>query len=316
MRHRLPPLFTLQSFEAAARLGSFTRAAAELKLTPGAISRQVRQLEDWCGFTLFERHGPRTSVTREGVDLLARLGGPLSALHEAVYPPPDDAVQTLRVSTLASIARAWLLPRLADFTRRHPNIALVIETDYALMRPPPRTAMVLLRHGLAPGGDLRSELLFDDRLIAVATPARARELGSDASRWPPDAWLRHVSQDTRGWADTAGLPPGHEMRGLAFNDADVVLDAAQQGLGVAVARLSVAWPRLASRQLVLACAAVCPSPRSNLLVLREDSAELPAVRCFATWLREQAAAWRAVQAEFDRPDHAWRRVAGRRSRSA
>src|SRR5277367_903146 len=98
MRDRLPPLFSLQAFESAARLGSFSRAAAELKLSTGAISRQIRQLEDWCALTLFERHGPRILLTQQGQDLLARLGGPLSALHQAVYAPPADATQTLTIA--------------------------------------------------------------------------------------------------------------------------------------------------------------------------------------------------------------------------
>ncbi|PTT93329.1 LysR family transcriptional regulator, partial [Pelomonas sp. HMWF004] len=100
MRERLPPLFSLQAFEAAARLGNFSRAAAELHLTPGAISRQVRQLEEWCGQTLFERVGNAMRLTAEGRELLARLGGPLAALHEAVYPEPQEARTTLQVATL------------------------------------------------------------------------------------------------------------------------------------------------------------------------------------------------------------------------
>jgi len=150
---------------------------------------------------------------------------------------------------------------------------------------------------------LFSEVLFEDRLFAVATPARARKLGSDARNWAPHEWLRHLSLDARAWFDAAGLPPGFEAAGPAFNDADVLLDAAQQGLGVALTRLSIAWPRLQSGRLVLANGVVCRSPRDNLLVLRPDSADLPAVRHFVRWIRDQATAWRTLQAEFDSADH-------------
>ena len=303
MRDRLPPMFSLQVFEAAARLGSFTKAAAELKLTTGAISRQIRHLEDWCALTLFERQGPQIRITREGEDLLARLGGPLSALRQAVYPQAADAIQTLQIATLASIAKAWLLPRLGDFSAKYPQIALTVRTDYALTRPPPRTAMVALRHGTRPSDQLQSEVLFQDRLLAVATPMRARQLGPDPRKWAPRDWLQHISLDPRPWFDAAGLPPEYEAAGPAFNDADVMLDAAQQGMGVGLTRLSLAWPRLKAGHLVLVNGVICRSLRDNLLVLREDSADLPAVRHFVRWVRDQAAAWRELQDEFDSPDH-------------
>ncbi|NRF70318.1 LysR family transcriptional regulator [Aquincola sp. S2] len=205
MRDRLPPLFSLQAFEAAARLGNFSRAAAELKLTPGAVSRQIRQLEDWCALTLFERRGPQVRLTRDGQELLGRLGAPLTALHEAVYPSADAAAQTLQIETLASTAKAWLLPRLPDFVARHPQVALIVQTDYALIRPPPRVPMVALRHGAQPAGDeLASERLFEDRLLAVAARAGCRPSTriSGAGRHAPGC-------STSAWTAARGsTPPG------------------------------------------------------------------------------------------------------------
>lgn len=293
MRERLPPLFSLQAFEAAARLGNYSRAAAELHLTPGAVSRQVRQLEDWCGQTLFERVGNSMRLTTEGRELLARLGGPLAALHEAVYPEPDAARATLQVATLGSLARAWLLPRLERFIARAPLVRLVVQTDYALVRPPPRVALVALRHGRPEDG---GELLFGDRLLAVAAPALARELGADARRWPAERLLSHVTGDAPLWQAAAGAvtPP----EGPAFNDAGLTLDAAEAGLGIAVTRLSLALPRLRAGALVQAHALMLPSPRANLLVVREDAAALPVVRRFAGWVREEAALTAAELAAF------------------
>lgn len=138
MRNRLPPIFSLQTFEAAARLGNFTRAANELTLTPGAISRQILQLEDLLDQTLFERNGSGMRLTLEGRDLMARLGG------------------------------------LIDCA---PNMRLIVQTDYALVRPPPRLAMVAIRYGLE--SDER-ELLFEDRLVAVATPELSSRSGTDS----------------------------------------------------------------------------------------------------------------------------------------
>lgn len=285
MRERLPPLFSLQAFEAAARLGNFSRAAAELHLTPGAISRQVRQLEGWCGQTLFERVGNAMRLTPEGRELLARLGGPLAALHEAVYPEPDEAPATLQIATLGSLARAWLLPRLHGFMAAAPQVRLVVQTDYALVRPPPRVPLVALRHGRADDG---GEVLFNDRLLAVASPAVARALGRDASRWPATQLLDHLTGHARQWLAAAGVGTG--PTGPAFNDAAIALDAAEAGLGVTLTRLSLALPRLQAGTLVPAHGLVMPSPRTNLLVIRGDAASLPAVRRFADWVRREGRA--------------------------
>ena len=293
MRDRLPPLFSLQAFEAAARLGNFSRAAGELHLTPGAISRQVRQLEDWCGQTLFERHGNAMRLTVEGNDLLARLGGPLAALHEAVYPEPDAARPTLQIATLGSLARAWLLPRLGSFIAQAPHVRLVVQTDYALVRPAPRVALVALRHGRPEDG---GEVLFIDRLLAVAAPALAHELGADAMRWPAERLLSHVTGDAPLWLAAAGAETAPQ--GPAFNDAGLTLDAAEAGLGVAVTRLSLALPRLRAGTLVQAHALLLPSPRANLLVVREDAAALPVVRRFAEWVRAEAAVTAAELAAY------------------
>jgi len=299
MRDRLPPIFSLQVFEAAARLGNFSRAAAELHLTPGAISRQVRQLEDSIGQTLFERRAGGTSLTAEGRDLQARLNGPLAALHEAVYPEPTENNPTLQIATLGSLARAWLVPRLAGFIALEPHVRLVVHTDYSLVRPPPRVALVALRHGLP--GDNASEVLFGDRLAAVATPAVAEHLGRDAARWPAMSMLGHLNSDAPQWQAEAGAPAITE--GPAFNDAAAMLDAAAAGLGVAVTRLSIALPGLAAGSLVLAHPLVIRSPRSNLLVVREDCAALPVVRGFVRWLREQAAETAQSIRVFDDPNY-------------
>ncbi|MFZ6653803.1 LysR substrate-binding domain-containing protein [Undibacterium sp. TJN19] len=299
MHGKLPPLFTLQAFEAAARLGSFSRAADELSLTPGAISRQIRQLEDWSALTLFVRNGPRVSLTTDGTALLSRLAGPLSALHQAVYPPADDAVKSLQIATLASTAKEWLLPRLPDFTARHPDIRLIIHTDYALVKPAPRLAMVALRHGVRQASDQICETLFTDKLVAVAAPHLQASLGTDVSLWPAQAMLQHLSLDAQTWLAAAGLPEEFVPQGQAFNDADVLLEAAQYGLGMALTRLSIVWRRLQEGRLVLACDVVCPSPRDNLLVLREDSAGLPEVRAFTQWIREQAKIWQTQVDGFD-----------------
>jgi LysR family glycine cleavage system transcriptional activator len=220
-------------------------------------------------------------------------------LHQAVYPPADDAIKNLQISTLASTAKEWLLPRLPDFAARHPDIRLIIHTDYALVKPAPRLAMVALRHGVRQGSDQICETLFTDKLVAVVAPHLQASLGADPSLWPAQAMLQHLSLDAQTWLAAAGLPEEFVPQGQAFNDADVLLEAAQYGLGVALTRLSIVWRRLQEGRLALACDVVCPSPRDNLLVLREDSAGLPEVRTFTLWIRDQAKRWQTQVDEFN-----------------
>lgn len=300
MHGKLPPLFTLQAFEAASRLGSFSRAAEELSLTPGAISRQIRQLEDWSGLTLFKRNGPRVSLTDDGTALLTRLAGPLSALHQAIYPPADATQKTLHIATLASIAKEWLLPRLASFSDAHPHIRLIIDTDYALVRAAPRVAMVAIRHGTRQSTDQICETLFTDRLMALTSPELNARLGSNPTSWPAGAMLQHLSLDPTDWLAAAGMPEDFVPQGQVYNDADVLLEAAQLGQGIALGRLSIAWRRLQAGSLVIACDTSCPTARDNLMILREDSADLPEVRAFTTWLREQARLWQVEMDAFDK----------------
>lgn len=299
MQEKLPPLFTLQAFEVASRLGSFSRAADELNLTPGAVSRQVRLLEDWSGQMLFERKGPKVMLTNEGHALRTRLERPLSALHEAIYPPANQGVEVLQIAILASTAKEWLIPRLADFIARHPEIRLTIQTDYALKRPAPRVAMVAIRRASLLHGDVACETLFEDRLVAVGAPALMAALGREQINWSPRMMMQHTTTDWQSWAAAAGLPPAFVPQGIAFNDADVLLEAAACGLGIAVTRLSIAWRRLQEGSLVLACDVLCASSRDHLLAVREDCADMHAVRVFLSWVRGQASQWSQVQAEFE-----------------
>ena len=298
MRDRLPPLFSLQVFEAAARQGNFSRAAVELHLTQSAVSRQIQLLENWCEQTLFARLGPKVQLTQAGHDLLARLGAPLTALR-AAFDTAEAATLHLTVNTLASTARAWLVPRLKSFHDAHPKITLQLQTDYALINPAPNLATLAIRHGppftrTAGNESLHSELLFPETLLAVAAPELAQHIGKDPTLWQSSAMLRHTSLDWSIWFDGIAIARADAASGTAFNDASVLLDAAAAGLGVALTRYSLAHPRLAQGQLVAAAAQQCVSPSSHYLVCRKDCMALPAVAAFVTWLRQEAKTWTSV----------------------
>ena len=130
VRSRLPPLNAIKAFEAAARHGSFTRAAAELNVTHGAVSRQIRLLEDWLGTRLFQRTSRNAVLTQVGTDLLAEAGPALDRLAAVSQRLQNRAppAGVLRVSALPTFAMRWLIPRLPDFQRHHPDMELRIVT--------------------------------------------------------------------------------------------------------------------------------------------------------------------------------------------
>jgi LysR family transcriptional regulator, glycine cleavage system transcriptional activator len=298
-RARLPPLFSLQVFEAAARHGNFSRAGQELHLTQSAISRQIQQLETWCDRQLFLRHGPRVQLTQDGHELLAKLGAPLAALHAAVYQDPQQAKLPLQINLLASTARAWLLPRIADFQQRHPDIDLHIQTDYALINPAPQLPIVAIRYGHLPPKNIYAQLLFDDPLYVVASPKLIRKYGRDPIRWPAPLLLRNTGRDWSIWLESYAPERLHDAAGSQFNDVSIMLDAAEAGLGFALTRDSVAAPRLQSKTLAQASDGVIrDAPMKNYLVCRKDCTALPAVAAFITWVSEQARIWVVQRAQW------------------
>ena len=167
-----PPLNVLRGFEAAARLGSFHQAAQELHLTQSAISQQIRSLEELLGQPLFHRQGRSVALTDAGQDLLATTQDVLLQLAVGIqrleqYRKPNQLV----LNTTTSLARHWLLPRLADFHRQHPGIDLWLFTSDEAPNMVEQTIDLALRSDLVPQAECRHQLLLEDRLLPVATPA-------------------------------------------------------------------------------------------------------------------------------------------------
>lgn len=247
MRRPLPPLHALRAFEAAARLGRMTAAAQELSVTPGAISRQVRQLEDALGVALFEgpKHQPR--LTEAGAQLRPALSQAFDTLAQAVDAVRPSASGPVDVACFHSFMLKWLIPRLPDFHRQHPELPLRLS-----VADPDRSP--------APGADVwiavvaepteADTVLFAERLGPVATPALAAQHPTPAD-WPSrqllqtqqrlDAWAR--------WATVAGQPaPAPE--GPCHAHYLFTLEAAASGLGLAVAPQHLVADELRSGRLV------------------------------------------------------------------
>ncbi len=251
MADRLPPLAALKAFEAAARLGSFSRAAEETYVTHGAVSHQVKALEALVGVPLFARNGRRVALTAEGKVLADRIRAALHDIGDALQAVGRrDRSKQLTVSMLPSFAARWLMPRLGRFMEEHPDIAVNVHASLALVDFERDGVDMAVRFGGGGWPNLEVEKFMDDQRFPVASP---RLNGGKLPERPADlAKFRLLSTDDEPWAPwfkAAGvnLP---EPSGAMFNDAAMMVQAAVDGRGIAYARRSITEGDLAAGNLV------------------------------------------------------------------
>src|SRR5690242_14167449 len=247
------PFNTLTAFRAAAERQNLRAAADDLHLTHSAVSQQIRGLEEQLGFALFERRGRRVVLNPAGQALLRSVQGALSLLDDGVQAAAaaaSGAATRLRVSVLPSFANRWLLPRIGRWREQHPTLALEIDASIRPMDLQREGFHAAVRQGTGPWAGLESERLFEQPpLIVVASPASARRLlGAQ-----PDALAREpLLGDNDVWQDwfaAAGLRTN--VRTVAvFNDAGLMLQAAEQNLGLALSRELLAADALCDGRLV------------------------------------------------------------------
>lgn len=280
------PLHPLQGFVLAARLGNLSRAAEALHLTVSALSHQIRVLEERLGRRLFAR-GPRGIVpTAEGQRLYDAVAEPFAALERALraHGPRRDDVLTL--SLLSTFASSWLVPRLPAFLAAQPQLELNLHSSAGLVdfaREPDIDAA--LRYG--PGGwpGLHADLLFEDWLTPVASPALVARLGVGPA---PAEFAKLPLLDDRAnrWRDWFARYGGSAPKRFvaAFDDAEALHRAAASGLGVAMGRLSLARPLLDAGLLVELSPQRLKSEYAHYLVYPPRSADHAGLQAFRTWL--------------------------------
>jgi LysR family glycine cleavage system transcriptional activator len=293
----LPSLAALRVFEAAGRHLSFTNAAAELCVTTSAVSRQIRALEDELGRALFERQARGLVLTKDGAAYLAHVADALRRLDQASATlRGDGSRRTLRLSVLASFAGNWLVPRLPSFERAHPTIDVAMEatTRYADFGRDP--VDVAIRFGTGPWEGLHSEALFPLEFYPVCRPdlrKRARlKTPADLAR---HTWLEeiHIPNAWPLWLAAAGVPDLEPARRLTYDHAQLMLDAAMAGQGIALTSDVIAERALRERRLVKPFTTIATAPWTYHLVTRPDDRGDPAVTAFRDWIVGEVAAWRA-----------------------
>jgi LysR family transcriptional regulator, glycine cleavage system transcriptional activator len=290
MTARLPSLNGLRAFEAAARHLSFTLAASELNVTQTAISHQIRRLEEELGLRLFIRKNRALALTPQARDYLPGVRAAFNDLRLAtdrLLRKDDDKVLT--VSTLASLAAKWLLPRLTAFQEAHPGIDVRITTSTALVDFKNGDVDAAIRYGRGNWPGLRAEWLMADEVFPVCSPALLA--GNRPLRMPDD--LRdHVllttstnGDDWRQWLTAAGLPSDiSKQPGITFDLILMTVQAAIDGIGVAMGRTSYVQDDIAKGRLVVPFNIALPADAGFYLVSPEGAAEPPKLKAFRQWL--------------------------------
>jgi LysR family glycine cleavage system transcriptional activator len=293
-RRTLPPLNAVRAFEAAARHGSFKDAAAELGVTHGAVSRQIRLLEEWLGGpALFRRLNRRVVLTPGGAALLAEFGPALDRVAAAVQQhrgrqgePPRTV---LRVNALATFSLRWLLPRLTLFRDRHPGIEVRLTTSNDPIDALPEPFDVVIRGGPDMFHGFVSRPLLPERRLPVCSPALLARLPlaepADLARHT----LLHVTTMPRLWRDwlaAASCPALEPAASLTLDHFYLALQAAIDGLGIAMGPTALVADDLAAGRLVTPFPAVSLPARSYFAYLPQTQANDPASTAFCDWLEE------------------------------
>ncbi len=298
MKHPLP-LQALRAFVEVGQRGSIKAAAEALHVTSGAVSQQIRLLEERVGMPLFTRERQGLRLTEAGAMVHPALLGAFAQIASASQALEDmGGRQTLTVSTVATFAAAWLVPRLGRFNQRHPHIEVRVEATSALVDLRRDRVDVALRHGLGDYPGLQVTRLMAPVLVPVASPALMAGQppiaapadclrypllhDTDRADWP--LWLAaHGAQD--GSADAA-----RALRGSAFEDDFLLIRAAEAGQGLALVPQLYAQEEIAAGRLVQVLDLPWPARFAYYLVARRDAATRPAVQAFMAWISEEAQA--------------------------
>lgn len=310
LRRRPLHVGPLRAFEAVARLSGFRAAGDELHLTQPAISRQIRSLEDELGTRLFLRGTRHVELTTAGAALLRTVEPWLARLDASVQQiRSQGARQRVTVTTFASFASLWLLPRLQEFQREHPGVDIRISAQDALADFDDFEIDLALRHCHPEAASPGAVPMFGEVVAPVASPA-LRDARGRPLRAPADLKGHTLleeedtlpSAEFRSWRHWLAqrAPAGLEPRGWVVVDYHhQQIQAALAGQGVALARLALVQESLQRGELVepFGAAGRITSPFSYWLVRWPSWRDTPELRAFEQWLLQQAAATRAALRE-------------------
>jgi LysR family glycine cleavage system transcriptional activator len=313
MHTAMPPLSSLRAFEAAARHLSLTQAARELYVTAGALSHQIRGLEEFLGVKLFERRVRSIALTTAGKQLYPGLQAGFGHIREAVESlDASHAAHVLVVSTSPGLTSKWLAPRLYRFGAAFPDIDVRISSTSANANFATDGIDLAVRNmpiDPAPDPTLEFEKLVDITYVPVCSPRLLEKYGSvknaqALARLPlihdESLSARGASPNWSDWFKAAGVDNVDLRRGLRFTSADHALEAAGEGAGVLLTHDILAYDGLRTGRLVIPVKFALPSGRTFSLVWAKGRKPIPAAESFRRWIKDEAAAfdWRGIRGQL------------------
>jgi LysR family glycine cleavage system transcriptional activator len=301
LRH-IPGLQSLKAFDASARHLNFTRAAAELNVTPAAVSHQIKELEEAIGVPLFQRTSRHMQLTRQGQVLKPAIADALEGITRALQKLRQVENPTqVRVTVSPSLAAKWLVPRLDRFLESVPGADVRIDVSSEPLDFDREDIDVAIRFGDGNYPGLVVEKLFHDTLFPVCSPELLK--GTKKLREPKDLLqftLIHLDWEAQGavwpnwrmWMLAAGVKDFNDTRGLHFSQTSLALQAAIDGNGVSLGDSTLVGDDLASGRLVKPFELSLRSPAQFAyhLITRRDTAERPMTKAFRNWIIAEAAA--------------------------
>jgi len=296
MSRDLPSLNAVRMFEAAARHRNFTRAARELFVTQGAVSRQIKQLEAELGQDLFRREGPKVELTQAGERLYRAAEEALGILRRSTTELRRlSAAPTLTISVLPSFAAKWLVPRLTRFQRENTEIDLRLSASYEAVDFALRPDIDLaIRFAEGPSPGLFNECLINEQMFPVCSPsylARQNSLSTPEDMTQQSLLYSGESYDQwQDWFAAADVTGPVHRRGPRYGDELMLLQAAIESQGIALARSLLAGDEIRAGRLVRLFDIAIQCRHSYYFVCPEGRESQAEIRLFLDWLRREALA--------------------------
>jgi LysR family glycine cleavage system transcriptional activator len=287
MRYVLPPMHTLRAFEALGRLRNFSRAAEELHLTTSAVSHQIAALESFCATKLFARNRRNVVLTPAGNRLLKVVREALEPLSSLTSSLRVRYENNLSITAPPSLVSRWLMSRLGTFLAKHPEIRLNLDATPALIDLDAEGIDFGIRYGSGSWAGTRSEKLFDEEFFPVASPSyvsRVKLRGlTDLRRC---LLLCDGFESWESWFTQAGVKIDQVSRGPTFSDSALLLQAAEMGQGVALARSMLVADTIAAGALVRVGSVGVLAQNGYYLVSSLSRPDSTAAMAFRLWLSE------------------------------
>lgn len=295
MKRALPPLNALRAFEAAGRLGSFKEAAAALHVTHGAVSQQVRVLEEWLGASLFERHNRRVTLTPAARAYLDKVGPLFEQLAQATerFGLPETVSRTLSINAPATFTLRWLVPRLAKFRAAHHDVEVDVETSNGPLEGLRDGFDVVIRGGPDTFYGYTTRTFLVEERVPLCSPVLLQRLPLQAPADLQRHTLLHTSSLPRLWPDwltSAQVPALKPAATLTFDHFYLTLQAAIDGIGIAMGPTALVADDLAAGRLVVPFATPRLPSRSYCTYVPDEKSGDALVGQFLGWIEREGTA--------------------------